>query len=323
MEDGVPVQPYPDERKWIKRFYNWTGGILLLHAGALQIAAVIAVFLYVAFGGGMAALSQPGYQDMLVYVNAIAYPILNIGAVLLGCAVTKIKVRDFFSGCQYGPGTVLGGAAVGWGWQALTVVGASFILGILGQMGYEPQTGVEPASMGAKMIMLIYSCLLAPVTEELLFRGFCLKNLGRVNMRMGILASALLFGLVHGNGVQFFLAVGIGIMLAYITHKSGTLVPAIIIHVAINSVVTILDYLYQWNESLAVVQWIWFGIAFVAGLAVFLYAVIKKKVRLPSVGLAKKARGWPVFFTSPTVWVFIGFYGVLILLPLLSWMLIH
>lgn len=66
----------------------------------------------------------------------------------------------------------------------------------------DSQTG----SLKAEIIMAGYTCIIAPITEELVFRGFCLKNLSRFNQRFGILASAFLFGLVHQNIIQFILA---------------------------------------------------------------------------------------------------------------------
>ena len=49
---------------------------------------------------------------------------------------------------------------------------------------------------------LVYSCLLAPVCEELCFRGMLLRRLRPWGDGFALCASALLFALVHGNLYQ-------------------------------------------------------------------------------------------------------------------------
>ena len=60
-------------------------------------------------------------------------------------------------------------------------------------------TDEEPVTAFETAVMTIYSVILAPIFEEILFRGFVLKNLSRFNVRFGIIMSAILFGLFHGN----------------------------------------------------------------------------------------------------------------------------
>ena len=73
-------------------------------------------------------------------------------------------------------------------------------------------------SSGKSVLMtILYTCILAPLTEELLYRGFLMKTLSRVSIRFGILISALAFGLAHGNPAQFLLGFLVGIFMASTT----------------------------------------------------------------------------------------------------------
>ena len=65
--------------------------------------------------------------------------------------------------------------------------------------------------------MFLYASILAPVWEELLFRGVILRKLQPFGKRFAVLCSALLFGLFHGNFLQTPYAILIGLVLGYVT----------------------------------------------------------------------------------------------------------
>jgi membrane protease YdiL (CAAX protease family) len=83
---------------------------------------------------------------------------------------------------------------------------------------------------------------LAPVGEELFFRGFMLTRLRQVwSAGPAILVTALAFGLIHGEWVHGLLATGIGLYLGLITERSGSVIPAVICHVANNTASVLLS----------------------------------------------------------------------------------
>ena len=86
-------------------------------------------------------------------------------------------------------------------------------------------------------IMTIYSCLIAPITEELFFRGTLMKIFSKSNQRFGIVISAVFFGLAHGNLPQFMLAFLLGLFLGHIDMRHNSIVPSVVVHIFINSTV--------------------------------------------------------------------------------------
>ncbi len=65
--------------------------------------------------------------------------------------------------------------------------------------------------------MFLYVSILAPIWEELLFRGFVLRSLQPYGKRFAIFVSAVLFGIFHGNLLQLPYAVIMGLLLGYVT----------------------------------------------------------------------------------------------------------
>ena len=88
------------------------------------------------------------------------------------------------------------------------------------------------SSVGA----VVATCVLAPVLEEMLFRGVLLRSfLGKHPRWAAISASALLFGFAHLNVYQFALAFWLGLFLGWLYERSRSLIPCIALHAALNS----------------------------------------------------------------------------------------
>ena len=83
---------------------------------------------------------------------------------------------------------------------------------------------------------LVYSCLLAPVCEELCFRGMLLRRLRPWGDGFALCASALLFALVHGNLYQMFYAFAVGLVLEGIVLYTGNLRGCMLLHAGVNFV---------------------------------------------------------------------------------------
>jgi len=65
--------------------------------------------------------------------------------------------------------------------------------------------------------LFLYASILAPIWEELLFRGYILRTLRPYGKRFSIWGSAILFGLFHGNLLQTPYAVLMGLLFGYVT----------------------------------------------------------------------------------------------------------
>lgn len=88
----------------------------------------------------------------------------------------------------------------------------------------------DPKTYGFTGVFITVAAL-APVVEEIEFRGLILKGFSdRHSPKMAILASAFLFALVHGNPWQFPIALIMGILLGWWFIKTRSLIPCIALH---------------------------------------------------------------------------------------------
>ena len=90
----------------------------------------------------------------------------------------------------------------------------------------------EGQSLG---LIFLAAVILAPIAEELVFRGLVQRRIrDYFGPLAGIVGSSLLFGIYHGNMVQFVYATLLGLFMALCLEKSQTLLSTIIFHVMAN-----------------------------------------------------------------------------------------
>ena len=93
-------------------------------------------------------------------------------------------------------------------------------------------------------IPLFLGALVAPVTEELYFRGFLFPAIkSRYGLPAGLIGSGLIFGLLHLDPVRLLpLALG-GVGLAYLYERTENIFAPIVAHTTWNTIMILLLYL--------------------------------------------------------------------------------
>jgi hypothetical protein len=99
--------------------------------------------------------------------------------------------------------------------------------------GVQINTNVSSIIGAAPAWFLVFTALVAPFDEEVLFRGFLVP-------RIGIAISALIFGILHlGYDSTFFVeviaAVIFGLISGYAYRRTGSLYPSLLAHILVNT----------------------------------------------------------------------------------------
>lgn len=101
--------------------------------------------------------------------------------------------------------------------------------------------------MSGGIASIIAVCLVAPVVEEMLFRGIILRSfLRQYPKHYAILGSAVIFGAAHMNLYQFVAGLGSGLVLGWLYERSQSLWPGILFHASYNSIAI---WFYDTQES--------------------------------------------------------------------------
>ena len=159
----------------------------------------------------------------------------------------------------------LGWVPVSWGWLLLGVISCAAIYTVaisirllLGQLdNAEDVTWIPdplplfPASVMGYALSIAFGAVAVPIAEEFLFRGVLYRWLrSRWGVFNGIVGSSLIFALVHppaaGGALQIFL---IGLVLAWLYEKAGSLWPSMALHCCNNAIGITLIYTVLWLDS--------------------------------------------------------------------------
>jgi membrane protease YdiL (CAAX protease family) len=107
--------------------------------------------------------------------------------------------------------------------------------------------GGHGTSLLSAVIALV---IVAPTTEELLFRGLFLRGfLNKYRAQRAVLASGILFGLFHLNPWQFIHTTVIGILLAWWFLRTRSLIPCIFGHALNNGLLFIYRDIFRLDIS--------------------------------------------------------------------------
>lgn len=91
---------------------------------------------------------------------------------------------------------------------------------------------------------LIVSVLVAPICEEVFFRGFVLPGFLRgMPVAMAIILSSLIFAVAHADIGSFVVLFVIGIALGFLRWRTGSIWPGIILHTINNGLGALLIFL--------------------------------------------------------------------------------
>ena len=113
------------------------------------------------------------------------------------------------------------------------------LIDLTGIVNYSPmyQEMASKIFGGDYFITFLTTVCMAPLLEELLFRGLIYKRLRTLcKPFVAAIISSLAFGITHGNLVQFVYAFLAGMFLAYVYEKYKNIWAPIIFHVCANAV---------------------------------------------------------------------------------------
>jgi len=82
--------------------------------------------------------------------------------------------------------------------------------------------------------LFVLTVLLAPFFEELFFRKLLIDRMNVYGQGTAIIATAVMFGLFHGNLSQFFYAMALGLVFGYIYVKTGKMRYTVCLHMIVN-----------------------------------------------------------------------------------------
>ena len=132
--------------------------------------------------------------------------------------------------------------------QMVFQLGSTALELLLNTFGYSIIEGMESLQTDPdNFSMFLYAGILAPITEEILFRGVIQRTMLPFGKKFAIFVSSFTFGLFHGNLIQTPYAFVVGLVLGYVAAEYNILW-AMVLHMINNLLLG--DVLYRLLGSL-------------------------------------------------------------------------
>lgn len=309
----LPLEPKYEERRNIKHFYSIGGWCTLLQFAVpsglawLLVHGILILLKYMNPGANEFILQQyMKSSSIYVSLNMLIYLVCNVFFAFLGMKKAGIKPRSVISTKDFSFKLAVQYCLAALFVWVLAIYGTTSINNIFERYGYttvQDYSEVGKTTLGT-VIMFMYTCIIAPITEEIFFRGMLLKVFSKANQRFAIFATALFFGMAHGNIPQFILAYVLGLMLAVITMKHTSIIPAIVVHMFVNTFSNVFGCFQNAGETVRHIAVI--GLLLLALVGFFMLMVFYGDNHIPSTTPKQATRGCDIAVISlPTTVSFI------------------
>lgn len=321
-----------EEKRRFRRDISRSAWALLIMLVAANLLAFLISFMLMSQGimqaGTLADVSALTVEDLLastgmspaVYDFVVSYLPSILGEILLIVLLRywvgfRLKETSYVSSKTQKAGqmTILAYFS-GWGCAAVASIVIGLLLQLLSAMGWvmnlpeiaSPLPGEDPLGF---VLTMSYVCILGPILEEIIFRGFILNGTKKYGEAVGVVVSTLFFMMYHGNLAQTVTPLLVGLLFGFLTVRTGSILPAILCHMLHNTTAMALDYIPgDWyNMAFAV-----YAIVGIGALLYFLYRFLPERKSLKTFGRTGRGERFLEFLLAP------GFIVYFILYLLLS-----
>lgn len=247
-----------------RMWYLWGPIVIKWGIGTLVSIAAMMVYttMYVIsnYEKAMAAMSNQNDMfnlSMTVSEQVLKYltPIQGVAALI--CIPVMLVLFHMDRKKEKAAGVVQAKKAPMWKYGAVVIIAAAMCIAlnnlvVIGNLSVYSQEYAETSQAfysASFIIQIICLGILIPISEELVFRGLVFKRLrGEMGFVAAGIYSSVMFGIMHGNIVQMIYGFVLGMMLAYVYEKYGSVKAPMVAHVVINLIsLFVTEYkVYDW-----------------------------------------------------------------------------
>ncbi len=176
---------------------------------------------------------------------------------------------------------------------SLLFSGINLLLQPLGYQLVDYATRFEPKNNIDLILQLLSICIIAPIFEEIFFRGIVLHGLKPYGNGFAIIISSLFFGMMHGSllhNISMFIC---SLALGYLAIKTQSIIPGIIVHFLNNVLACVLTFL----EVSSIGTIISVGLLLISAIYT-IYFLLRHKVQIKEYWEMNKGEKISAFFSN-------------------------
>lgn len=200
-------------------------------------------------------------------------PILALaGVTVIHAKLTRVRLTEVVSLKKFSPVYLIVAIMIAVG----MFLGLGFINGLFATLleGWGaklPASSIVITNVGEFVLFTFLVGLLPAFFEEIFFRGLMLGGLKRTGTIFSVFLVGLCFSLYHASLSQLIYQFIYGVVLSYLTKKSGSVIPAMIAHFINNALVLTLTFFFKMTDAVTTEYLIAIGILLLYGAFLILY----------------------------------------------------
>ncbi len=176
------------------------------------------------------------FSDLFQAIIALAVPIFDVSLLVVTLVYVVKKELFKFMGLTLNGKFIAAGLLWGLALFTINLVISYSMSQVLGEEFTGRIYEYLISYRLTRYVLIVTAILLAPIAEELYFRGLLYASLKiKIGVLGGAIVSAAIFAAAHGIPAAFIALLAIGATLAYIFEKYKSLVPAIMAHAVNNT----------------------------------------------------------------------------------------
>lgn len=177
-------------------------------------------------------------------------------------------------------------------------------------VNYEVTRSPLPTGTVGFLIYLSATAVIPAMVEEFACRGIVLGLMKPFGEGFAVIASSLVFGMVHGNFEQIPFAFLVGLVLGFIRVKTDSMIICMAVHFINNAVSVVLTYILEANvfpdEAVNTVYLVFMAFALLLGIIGVILIRDKGDLNFEeSRTLSTEKQKFLWFFTSPAIIIFV------------------
>lgn len=227
------------------------------------------------------------YEKSPVFQNCFNVVAVHLTSMLIPFSILALLTKKNREGRPLIPLKKLGflktaaWTAFGMGGCIIADYSVSYIMKAVEHFGYkltQPEM-LKTDSIFACVTLVISTAVVPAIFEEFAFRCCALGALRKYGKGFAVFAVSIVFGLVHGNVIQFIFAFLIGLILGFITVITDSVLPAMLIH-GLNNGLSVTQEIITYTSGEKVTE-------YVIG-ALFVFWVVSALAGLVYLGITKQ-----------------------------------
>ncbi len=297
------------EKQSIKKMANAAGWSFLIMSGIVLIINLIVMAIFEGISvitGNESLLNEPAVlQAFQIILSSFSFTVpFAFIYKLYGLRISDLVIYKKPKEKSFLPLFVLG-----LGFCSFANIASSYAGSIFESIGieYNVDFGEYPKGIFGFLLSFIFIVVVPALVEEFACRGIILGSLRKFGDGFAIIASAIVFGLMHGNFVQMPFAFLVGLILGFVTVKSGSLWVAVAIHASNNFISLAMEFFFS-NVSINIqniIYMFYITVTLLLGIAVILCLNDREFYKLESLELKCSEREkYKWFFTSVPIIIF-------------------